>query len=111
FVLALASLIVVCLLKVFYFKSFSIIGTVQLLRWQVVTKIIISAVPAAILAFLAKPRQTSNRSLKVNMATGMVMEIPMRLLVQNLFNIFGATSLLYGSLTLSILLTAIIWSQ
>lgn len=111
FILSISSLIAVCLLKIFYFESFSIIGTGKLLKWQIVALVIISAFPAAILAFLAKPKQLSNRPLKINITTGMAMEIPMRLLVQNLFNIFGAATVLYGSMTLSVFLTAIIWVQ
>lgn len=111
YILSTASFLVVAILKIFYGNQFSIIGSLGDLNGvMVVFQIITAAIPAAILACLAHPEGRKN-SLKVEVLTGMAVEIPSRALVQNLFVVFGATSVVFLSVTNSIVLTAIIWVQ
>ena len=110
YILSFISLLIVLILKIFYKDEFSIIGGKSILSMYVLLQMFIAAFVAAGLAYLAKPEQ-KNSTLKAQILTGMAMEIPMRALVQNLFIIFGATVVLFHSITLSIVLTAIIWVQ
>lgn len=110
YILSFISLIIVLILKMFYNETFSFIGEKPIPSGQVILKMLIASFFAAILAYLAKPEQ-KNTPLKVEILTGMAMEIPMRLLVQNLFVVFGATAVLLPSITLSTILTAVIWVQ
>lgn len=77
---------------------------------KVLVQMFIAAFIAAGLASLAKPEQHKS-TLKAQILTGMAMEVPMRGLVQNPFVILGATAVLFHSITLSIVLTAIFWVQ
>lgn len=110
YILSFISLLIVLIFKIFYKEEFSIIGGKSILSMKVLVQMFIAAFVAAGLASLAKPEQYKS-TLKAQILTGMAMEVPMRGLVQNLFVILGATAVLFHSITLSIVLTAIFWVQ
>lgn len=110
YILSFISLLIVLIFKIFYKEEFSIIGGKSILSMKVLFQMFIAAFVAACLASLAKHEQHKS-NLKAQILTGMAMEVPMRALVQNLFVIFGATAVLFHSITLSIILTAIFWVQ
>lgn len=73
--------------------------------------ILICVLPTSIIAFRGK-KYKPNRLFKIeNFLNGASMEIPQRLLVQNLFIVLGVNTVIYGQITLSILLNALIWVQ
>lgn len=111
YILSSISLLVVLTLEVLYRGEFLTLGTwANLNGFTTVFQVLVAAIPAAVLTYLASPKM-KNISLREDVLTGMAMEIPMRALVQNLFVVFGATAVVFRSVTNSILLTAIIWVQ
>ena len=105
------SLLAVLILEIFYRGEFLTFGTwADIISSTTLLQMFVAAIPAAVLTCLASSKM-KNISLKEDILTGMAMEIPMRALVQNLLIVFGATYVVFGSLTNSIVLTAVIWVQ
>jgi len=71
----------------------------------------VASIPATIITVLFRPQPNAKLPLGINIADGMAMEVLMRLLVQNLFLIVGATTVVFGEVNLAILLTALIFPQ
>lgn len=80
--------------------------------------ILVTIVPASIMVIPSAIRKykklkiTQIPKFKIkNLLDGASMEIPQRLLVQNLFIILSVNKVIYGSITSAILLNALIWVQ
>ncbi len=70
--------------------------------------IFVAVIPTSIIIYKGKSKL--NNPLK-NFLNGATMEIPQRLLTQNLFAILGVNTVVYGELTSGIVLNALIWVQ
>mgnify|MGYP006302875313 CR=1 FL=1 len=88
--------------KIFVFKTYNVINMVN------IGLILISIIPTSIIVY--KSKVLFSEPLK-KVLNGASMEIPQRLLVQNLFVVLGINKVIYGELTLAILLNAVIWLQ
>lgn len=73
--------------------------------------ILVCVIPTSFIAYIGKRYNESDLFKLENFLNGASMEIPQRLLVQNLFVVLGVNSVVYGQITLSILLNAFIWVQ
>lgn len=73
--------------------------------------VLVCVIPTSFIAYLGKRYNESNIFKIENFLNGASMEIPQRLLVQNLFVVLGVNTVVYGQITLSILLNALIWVQ
>lgn len=105
------SLIPVIIVNVFFKHSISIIGDVSQIKFSwLMVQLIVAVVPASFLAARARPKP-HDQNMVIDALNGALMEIPCRALVQNLFIVFGAKSVIFSNLTLAILLTAIIFVQ
>ncbi len=73
--------------------------------------ILICIIPTSFIAYIGKRYNESDVFKIENFLNGASMEIPQRLLVQNLFVVLGVNDVIYGQITLSIFLNALIWVQ
>ena len=73
--------------------------------------ILVCVIPTSFIAYLGKRYNESDIFKIENFLNGASMEIPQRLLIQNLFVVLGVNIAIYGQITLSILLNALIWIQ
>jgi len=89
-------------------SKISVLKTHNLFNLSNIALIIISVIPTSIIVY--KSGVKSSDPLK-KFLNGASMEIPQRLLVQNLFIILGLNKVIYGELTLGIFLNAMIWVQ
>lgn len=104
------SLIIFIIIWIYYKPDVQIFNTYNLLFWKNILLFLIAVVPASLIAAQGiKMKRT--KPILMQFIDGASMEIPMRLLVQNLFFILGINVLLFNSLSLGILLNAIIWVQ
>lgn len=69
---------------------------------------LLSIIPTGII--IRKGKSHINNPLE-NFLSGAMMEIPQRLLIQNLFIILGINTIVYKELTLGIFLNALVWVQ
>jgi len=83
----------------------------NLWSWSTVLLILMAVIPTSIIASEVKDYKPKSRFKVKDFLGGASMEIPQRLLVQNLFLLLGVNSLIYGLLRLDIVLTAVIWVQ
>ena len=102
------SLILFIIVWHFNSSKLSVFRVPNLLSLKNVLLIFISIIPTSIIVCGRKIR--SSKPLE-KFVDGMSMEVPQRLLVQNLFIVLGINTVIYGELTLGILLTALIWVQ
>lgn len=90
--------------------NISILNTYNLFNLKTLLLFIIAIVPTSIISSQNK-RSRSTKSKMLQFIDGASMEIPQRLLAQNLFVILGVNSIVIYSLSLDILLNAIIWVE
>lgn len=83
----------------------------NLLTCRNILLIFLAVVPTAIIAYHGSKIKPMDSFGLRNFLDGASMEIPMRLLVQNLFVIWGINRIIYKSISLDILMNAIIWVQ
>lgn len=83
----------------------------SLWNFKNIVLILICVLPTSIIAYQVKKYKPNNLFKIGNFLNGASMEIPQRLLVQNLFIVLGVNTVIYGQITLSILLNALIWVQ
>lgn len=83
----------------------------SLWNFKNIVLILICVLPTSIIAYQVKKCKPNNPFKIGNFLNGASMEIPQRLLVQNLFIVSGVNTVIYGPITLSILLNALIWVQ
>jgi len=107
--LALCSAILVATLRRIYPTCFPVLGTEGIWRPEVPLLVAAASIPAAALAAFVRPG--SPRPLVIGITIGICMEIPQRLLAQNIFVVFGPGRALVGPLPLSVALTALLWVQ
>jgi hypothetical protein len=69
-----------------------------------------AVVPTSLIVYKNKEKSSVSDPLK-KFLDGVSMEIPQRLLIQNLFIVLGLNQVIYSELTLGILLNAAIWVQ
>lgn len=108
----LFQLLSLCLFVIIWIKyksNISILSTFNLLNWKNILLIFIAIVPASLIVY--KGKKDKPNSAFENFLSGISMEIPQRLLVQNLFVILGVNSVIYMDLSLDIFLNSIIWIQ
>jgi len=106
--LALCSAILVATLRRIYPTCFPVLGTEGIWRPEVPLLVAAASIPAAALAAFVRPG--SPRPLVIGITIGICMEIPQRLLAQNIFVVFGPGRALVGPLPLSVALTAVVRS-
>lgn len=73
--------------------------------------ILIAVIPTSFIVYFGNPIKPRKTFGIVDCISGASMEIPQRLLVQNVFIILNLNTIIYGSLTLAIPLNALIWVQ
>lgn len=83
----------------------------SLWNFKNIVLILICVLPTSIIAYQVKKYKPNNPFKIGNFLNGASMEIPQRLLVQNLFIVSGVNTVIYGPITLSILVNALIWVQ
>lgn len=105
----LLSLCLFVLIWIKYKSNISILNPFNLSSWQNILLIFMATVPTSFIVYRGK--KIKPNSLFKNFINGISMEIPQRLLVQNLFVILGVNGIIYGSLSSDILLNSIIWVQ
>ncbi|WP_432663431.1 hypothetical protein R9X47_22970 [Wukongibacter baidiensis] len=104
-------LVLAIILWKLYPEKIFIFNTHNVWKLKNIVLILICVIPTSIIAYHGKkdkPKKTFNIE---NFLNGASMEIPQRLLVQNLFVVLGIDGAIYGPVTLAILLNAIIWVQ
>lgn len=105
------SLIVFIIIWKYYKPNIQVFGFSNLLTWRNILLIFVAVVPTSIIAYYgSKIKPTYQFGLR-NFLDGASMEIPMRLLVQNLFVILGINMIVYKSISLDIFMNATIWVQ
>ncbi|NLY44501.1 MAG: hypothetical protein GX053_00675 [Tissierella sp.] len=105
------SLIVFIIIWEYYKLNIQVFDFSNLLIYRNILLILVAVVPTSIIAYHgSKIKPTYQFGLK-NFLDGASMEIPMRLLTQNLFAIFGINMIIYKSISLDILMNAIIFIQ
>jgi len=111
FILAFLSGLAVFILSFYYPDSFPVANKISVGESRNLILLLVAVLPAAIITVLFKPQSNAKLPLVINIADGMAMELLMRLLVQNLFLIAGATTVVFGEVNLAILFTALIFPQ
>lgn len=105
------SLILFITIGYIFKPELSIINHFNLLNWKIILLFIMAVIPTSIIVNLGG-RSKQNSSIDVrDFFKGATMEIPQRLLVQNLLVLLCANSPLYDKYTLAIFLNALIWVQ
>lgn len=105
------SLMVFMLIWKAYKPDIQVFNFSTLLTWRNIVLIFLAVVPTAIIAYHGSKIKPMDRFRLRNFLDGASMEIPMRLLVQNLFVILGINRIIYKSISLDILMNAVIWVQ
>ncbi len=105
------SLVAFVVIWIYFKPGIQIFNVQNLLSWESILLFIIAVIPTSIVAYQAYKLKPNYRFKFIYFIDGASMEIPMRLLVQNLFVILGLDTFLLYSLSLEILLNAIIWVQ
>lgn len=83
----------------------------RLFSYKNILLILIAVIPTSVIACISKTSGTRNAPRLVDFIDGASMEIVQRLLVQNMFVILNVNIVIYGSMTLAILLNSLIWVQ
>jgi len=80
-------------------------------NWYNIMLMLIAVIPTSIIVYLGSTSRTKKAFTLVDFINGASMEIPQRLLVQNMFVILNVNMIIYGSMTLAIFLNSLIWVQ
>ncbi len=102
------SLILFTIVWLIWPSKINVFNSHNLINIQNLGLVLISAIPTSIIIYKTK---TSFSEPWKKILNGATMEIPQRLLIQNVFVVLGLNKVIYGGLTLGILLNAIIWMQ
>ncbi|MDR7856724.1 hypothetical protein [Tissierella sp.] len=103
---------IVFIIMLLYSKSnISIFSTHNLLNWKNIILLLVSIIPTSIIAYNSHKIKPDYSFKLKHFLDGATMEIPQRLLVQNLFLVLGVNIVSYSLVPLNILLNAIIWLQ
>lgn len=95
-----------------YFKpSIQILNIYSLWNWKNVLLFFLAVFPTSAITYQGNKLKPTNPMKVDDFFKGASMEIPQRLLVQNLFVILGVNMVIYGSLTLDVFLNSLIWIQ
>ncbi len=105
------SLVLFIIVWKLYPEKISIFDTHNLWEMKNIVLILICVIPTSIIAYQGKKYKPKKPFKMENFLNGASMEIPQRLLVQNLFIVLGINMVIYGPITLAIFLNAIIWVQ
>lgn len=105
------SLVAFVIIWIYFKPDIAIFNIQNLLSWENILLIIIAVIPTSIVAYGGHKFKPNYQFKFIYFLDGASMEIPMRLLVQNLFVILGLNTFLLYSLSLDTLLNAIIWVQ
>ena len=105
------SLLIFMVLWFFYKSKIEIFEVSRLANWNNVVLVIITVIPTSLIVNLGNRSATKGPFRFVEFINGASMEIPQRLLVQNMFMVLNINIVIYGSMTLAILLNALIWAQ
>ena len=105
------SLLIFIVIWCFNKSKIEIFEVSRLTRWSNVFLMIIAVIPTSIIVnWGGKSKKNAPFSI-ANFLNGASMEIPQRLLVQNMFVILNCNISIYGSARLGIFLNALIWVQ
>ncbi len=105
------SLILFIIILIYYKLNISIFNTYNLFNCKNILLFLISIVSTSAISYQSnKFKPTYSLKLK-HFLDGASMEIPQRLLAQNLFVTLGINMTIYGLIPLNIILNAIIWIQ
>lgn len=105
------SLLLFIIIWIYLKPNISIFSTLNLLSLKNLLLIIMTIIPTSIIAYQGRKMKPRKTFIFRDFLNGASMEIPQRLLVQNLFIILGANHVVFYSLSLDILLNAIIWVE
>lgn len=105
------SLLIFIILYFYYEPKIKIFEVTNLATFKNILLIIISVIPTSFIVYLGNPVKPNKKFGLTNFLNGVSMEIPQRLLIQNMFTLLNLDIIIYGSITLPILLNAIIWVQ
>lgn len=105
------SLILFVAIWTYYKAEISVLNMNNLLNWNYLLLLLMSIVPTSIIVYQNNNIKPNHQFKLKHFLNGASMEIPQRLLIQNLFVILGINIVIYGPLSLSILLNATIWVQ
>lgn len=105
------SLVAFILIWIYFKPGIQIFNVHNLLIWENILLTIMAVIPTSIVAYQGYKFKPNYQFKFMYFLDGASMEIPMRLLVQNLFFILGLDAFLLYFLSLEILLNAIIWVQ
>lgn len=105
----LLSLVIFIVIWIFNKSKIEIFEVGRLVNWDNVIIMLFAIIPTSVIACLSDKART--KKLLIDFIDGASMEIPQRLLVQNMFVIFSVNIIIYGSMTLAIILNSFIWVQ
>lgn len=105
----LLSLLIFIVIWIFNKSKIEIFEIGKLFNWNNVAIMLLAIIPTSDIASLSKEARTNK--LPIDFIHGSSMEIPQRLLIQNMFVIFNVNIVIYRSITLAIILNSLIWVQ
>ena len=105
------SLFIFIVVWFFYKSKVEIFKVSKLANWHNITLMLIAIIPTSFIVYLDNTARTKKLSMLADFINGASMEIPQRLLVQNMFVILNVNTIIYGSITLAIALNSLIWVQ
>lgn len=92
-------------------EHISFFGAHSLWRLRNIVLILICIIPTAVILCVGRKYKPNQAFSIENFLSGASMEIPQRLLIQNLFTLLGVNVVIYRSMTLAIFLNALVWVQ
>lgn len=103
------SLFIFIVIWIFNKSKIEIFEVRRLVNWDNLIIMLLAIIPTSVIACLSEKARTEK--LLIDFIDGASMEIPQRLLVQNMFVIFNVNVIIYESITLAIVLNSFIWVQ
>ncbi|MBB6621962.1 hypothetical protein [Clostridium gasigenes] len=107
----LGSLLIFIVIWFFNKSKIEIFEVSRLVNWDNIVLMLITIIPTSVIVYWKNTDRTEKLFRLVDFLDGASMEIPQRLLVQNMFVILNVNTIIYGSMTLAIVLNSLIWVQ
>lgn len=111
FLVQIWSLIIFSVVYLFYSTNIRIFNFSNLFNYRNLLLLLLAIIPTVIIVFQSDKHKPINRFTYRDYLEGVYMEIPQRLLSQNLLLITVGNNLIFGLLELHVLLNAILWAQ
>jgi hypothetical protein len=105
------SLLIFIALWFFNKSKIEIFEVSRLINWDNVVLMLMAVIPTSVIVYLGNTSRTKIPFGLVDFINGASMEIPQRVLVQNMFVILNVDIIIYGAMTLGIFLNSLIWVQ